>query len=449
MKAVVLLFMSVILLHSVFAANAAGSENTVSLREAILESFSSNHALKAQASGLEASRADIGIARSPLLPSVAIEEKYLRTTNPTYAFMAKLNQQRFSARDFAIDTLNDPADTGDFQTLFSIEQPLFVKQANVGLDMAKTQQEAATRQYLRKKEEIALEVVRVFLMARTSGEYVTVAEKGVEDAREHARISELRFANGLGLYSDTLRARTVVTAAEQKLVSARKNRDVARKGLGLLMSRDDAVEPDREAVDLVLLDIDYYEKASLRREDVKALELQHENAQNSLQLAEAAYLPTVGLGGSYEFNDHDAPFGSEGESWQVAAVARWSLFDGGKREYEKVKARHRIAETREYLHGLQKAVSFKVYEAYQAVEEARKNLELAQAALLTAEEGQRLVRVRYENSLSPLIDLLDAQVALDHARAAVVARGNDLELGKAALGCEGGTLLQDLGLADQ
>jgi len=448
MRAVVFLLV-VVFCNATALPMAAGGEKVISLREAILASFANNHELKGRQSRLAAGQADIGIARSSLLPSLALEEKFQRTANPTYSFMSKLNQERFTARDFAIDSLNNPDAVSDFQTMFSIEQPLFVRQANIGLAMAKNQQEIANREYLRKKEEITLEVVKTFLMVRTSREYAAVAAKGVADAKEHVRLSELRFNNGLGLYSDTLRARTALADAEQQLVSAQKNHDVAKKGLGLLLGLEESVDAGQEKVELPLMAMDYYTEASLQREDVKAMEGQRENARKNLALATAGYLPTVGLAGSYMFNDHTTPLGSEGESWLVAAVLRWQLFDGAKREYERVKAKHQISETDQYLEGLKKAVAFKVYEAYQSVAETGKNLELARSALLMAEEGQRLVQVRYENSLSPMIDLLDAQVALDHARAVVVARENDHELVKARLSYESGTILHDLQVDSQ
>lgn len=448
MRAVVFLLV-VVFCNATALPMAAGGEKVISLREAILTSFANNHELKGRQSALAAGQADIGIARSSLLPSLALEEKFQRTANPTYSFMSKLNQERFTARDFAIDSLNNPDAISDFQTMFSIEQPLFVRPANIGLAMAKNQQEIANREYQRKKEELALEVVKTFLMVRTSREYAAVAAKGVADAKEHVRLSELRFNNGLGLYSDTLRARTALADAEQQLVSAQKNHDVARKGLGLLLGLADPVDAGQEKVELPLLAMEYYTEASLQREDVKAMEGQRENARKNLALATAGYLPTLGLAGSYMLNDHNVPLGSEGESWLVAAVLRWQLFDGAKREYERVKARHLIAETDQHLEGLKKAVEFKVYEAYQSVAETGKNLELARSALLMAEEGQRLVQVRYENSLSPMIDLLDAQVALDHARAVVVARENDHELVKARLSYESGTILHDLQVDSQ
>jgi outer membrane protein TolC len=81
-----------------------------------------------------------------------------------------------------------------------------------------------------------------------------------------------------------------------------------------------------------------------------------------------------------------------------------------------------------------------------AVDEERKNVALSVAALQTAEEGRRLVKERYENALSPLTDLLDAQVSLDHARASLVSAENNYRFSVAKLGFESGTILKDLGV---
>jgi outer membrane protein TolC len=105
-----------------------------------------------------------------------------------------------------------------------------------------------------------------------------------------------------------------------------------------------------------------------------------------------------------------------------------------------------MSETEERLAFLKKAVSFRVYEAYLNDEEARKTEELAASALRTAEEGKRLVELRYNNSLAPIVDLLDAQTNLDQQRAAYIARWNAHTLARANLSFQGGLLLQDLGI---
>jgi outer membrane protein len=165
-----------------------------------------------------------------------------------------------------------------------------------------------------------------------------------------------------------------------------------------------------------------------------------------LRMANAGYLPVVGVGGTYQLNDHTKPFGTEGDSWQIAAFLKWELFDGTKREHEKRQARHRIAETEEYLKGFRKELSFKVYEAYLGVGESQKGLDLASTALKSAEEGRRLVRVRYENALSPMVDLLDAQASLDAARADVIGREGAYLTAVANLAFQSGTILKELGV---
>ena len=133
----------------------------------------------------------------------------------------------------------------------------------------------------------------------------------------------------------------------------------------------------------------------------------------------------------------------------TAAEAVREIFDGAKRKHEKQKSRYRIAETRENLARLVNGAAFRVYESYLGVEEARKNAELAHSSLATAEEGQRLVWLRYENALSPLVDLLDAQVSLDGARSSVLAREKEEQLATLKLCFESGIILEELGVEAQ
>lgn len=291
-------------------------------------------------------------------------------------------------------------------------------------------------------------VAQAYLMVRTAQSFTEVAEKGQHDAEEHARIAGQRYENGLGLYSDKLRAATAVTEAEQRLVSAKKNWDVARRALGLLLGLEQSVAATSDdGLEPTLGDLGRYVDGARQRRDVLAMQQRHANASQNVKLAKAGYLPNIGVGASYQLNDHSQPFGSEGESWQVGAFLRWELFNGLGREHERSKALYQEAASGEYLHALDKGVSYKVYEAYRGAEEAAKNAELASSALLTAEEGARLVQVRYENGLSPMVDLLDAQLSLDHARAMVVAKKNDYRIAVINLCYESGTIFQDLGIS--
>ncbi|OPY77344.1 MAG: Outer membrane protein TolC precursor [Syntrophorhabdus sp. PtaU1.Bin153] len=421
-----------------------GEGTTLSLCDAIRTAMENNPEMLAMGSALAAQKDDIGVARSFLLPQLTLEERAVRTNNPPNVFMMKLNQERFSSSDFAIDRLNSPGPANDFQTLLSLDQPIFLRKAQVGFRMAKQEYAAKKDDYERKKEEIVLKVAQAYLRILTARAYVGVAQKSVDDAKEHRRVAELKYKSDLGLYSDALRAGTRVTEAEQKLIRTRKDLAVAQRWLGLLLGNAEIVDAEDMKLEVPLRDVEYYAAAASSRRDVSAMKTRQENAKYNIRLAESAYFPTLGVRGAYQLNDRTRVFGSEGDSWLVMAYLKWDLFDGAGREFERSKAQHRAAEADQYLRSLKQFASFKVHEAYLAVEEARKNVELSESALATAEEGKRLVKTRFENDLSPIVDLLDVQLSLDHARASVVARRNDYYMAVINLGYESGTIVNDL-----
>ncbi len=422
----------------------SASETSLSFSEAVTFALKNNHEIKALQNAALATKEGIGIARSWLLPKLTFEERYLRTVNPGYAFMTKLNQQRIEQPDFNPNNLNNPDPINDFQTSLFLEQPLFTRKGFLSLEMSQADSRAKNEDVRRKQEEIAFQVSQSVISLQTAQAFMSVAEKSLEEAREHLRITELRYKNGLGQYSDTLRASTSLTEAEQRQVSAAKNINVAKRGLGLLLGLEENVSIFDKTPHIPLRNLADCTQAALSRRDVKSGEIRGENARKNIKMAEAGYFPYVGIGGAYQLNDHSKPLGSEGNNWQVTAFLRWDLFDGTKREYERSKAKFEAAGAQEQLSSLKKAISFRVYEAYLSVEEARKNTELARRGLKSAEEGKRLVQLRYENGLYPLVDLLNAQTSLDQARANVAAREGEQGLAVIRLSFESGTIMQDL-----
>ena len=434
------------LLVFLFTINSVSSEREIklSLEEAIRIALKNNHDLRALGNAVLASGSDAGISRSFLLPKINLEERFVRTDNPTSVFSIKLNQERFTMSDFEIRNLNDPDPISDFQTTFSVEQPILALKEFFTARSSNKYFQAAGEDLDRKREAVAFGVVRSYVAVRIAKEFVGVAERAIDDAKENLRIADSRYAKGLGLFSDTLRASTSVTEAEQQLLSATKDLKVAKRALGVILGMGESVDIDQNPIDIPLEDIDYYTEESSSRNDIRSLESRYEGARLNVRSYESGYIPTLGVAGTYQLNDQDAPFGAEGNSWFVMAFLRWEIFNGGKREYERARAKHEAAEVKEELVGLKNTVSFQVFESHLAVEEARKSVELAESSLKSAEEGTRLVRLRYQNSLSPLVDLLNAQVNLDRARANLVAKRNEYKLAIARLSFESGTILKDL-----
>jgi outer membrane protein len=433
----------------VFAQVGVGEELRLSLKDAIGRALENNNELRAMENSVSASRADVGVARSFLLPQLRMEENFVRTDNPVGVFSIKLNQERFTESDFDLNNLNNPDPVSDFETRFSVEQPILAVQEALAVKSANKEYLASAEEFGRQREYIAFRVFESYIAVETAKEFVRVAKKALEDAEEQLRIANTRYKTGLGLYSDTLRASTAATEAEQQLVSTEKNLSVAKRSLGLLLGLSDPVDTDAETNEkITLMEFDYYQDMSRSRKDLKALEYKQQSAKTNVRMAESGYLPKIGVMGSYQLNDENTPFGAEGDSWLIAGFLRWEIFNGGRREYERAKAKHVVKQTEESIKGMKKRVSLQVYESYLSVEESKKNVELAESSLKTAREGTRLVRKRYENSLSPFVDLLDAQVNLDRTRANLTAQKNEYRKSLAKLAFESGTILQVFDIED-
>jgi len=445
---VMIILSGVLLKAACLQAEETTPPRVVSVMEAVEQALKNNHEIRAQENALLAQEADVGAALSHLLPKVTLEERYSLTTNPGYAFFSKLNQGRITMQDFNPEELNNPERIRDFQTALNVEQPVFVKQAYLGLGLARREKRARQEDLRRKREEIAYQVLKAACTVTSAREFVRASGQAVDEAREHERVARLRYANGLGQYADTLRAATALSQALQRRNVAEKNLALARRYLGLLMAADGPVDIGEAELRLPEHEVSFYQESARTRSDLNAAGLRSLNAKESIRLAEARYWPSVGVGGTYQFNDHDRVFGSEGTSWQVGAYLRWDLFDGAKREYDRAKARHQSEQSREAVAAMQDGIGYRIAEAYADVQEARANSALARQALETAEEGARLVRLRYTNGLATLADLLNTQTALEEARVSAVERENAVRTAQATLSFESGAILPDLGIRD-
>ena len=185
------------------------------------------------------------------------------------------------------------------------------------------------------------------------------------------------------------------------------------------------------------------------RADLRASSLRVANAGSNVRLRRSGYLPDVGLSAAYQVDAEDSPFSPDNRSWRVGVGLTWNLFDGMRREAEIGKAAAERRRAQAYDRGLRDQAAFEAAQADLGVKEATLRLEIARAALASAEEGVRLLRSRYENHLGRMVDLLDAQTALDGARADRIRAENDVRLSRAQRLYASGGLLSFVAAAEE
>ncbi len=448
-----------ILLILFFASGSAFSEEAIKagifkyeeslkldFNDAIKLAIEKNPKLKAYKYKVNAKESFISVERGDFLPNVNFNQNFVWTNNPAEVFGLKLNQGNLTGGDFAgaPATFNDPDETTNFLSEIRLEQTLYNKGNFLKLKIAKNTYDAEKAEYERVKEKIILEVARAFLNVQTAREYVDVANKSIETAKEHNRIANVRYKNELGLYSDVLRTNTFLKQAEQRLVSTQKNYEVAKKALGLAIGVQNLVEAKNKPPEIKIFELSVYRNKAQQRSDVRAMEINIENSQKRIDLQKAMYYPELKAGGNYQIYSENAPFGFEGDNFQLFGQLRWNLFNGLKRPHLVKIAEYELKQVKQQFEDLKNNVEFEIFSAYQTVKEKQKNLELAEASMASAEEGMNLVEVRYKNSLSPIIDILDAQLNLDNARANLAKSRNEYLFSLINLSYASGMIMNDL-----
>ncbi|MCM2359644.1 MAG: TolC family protein [Geobacteraceae bacterium] len=429
-------------------AAACADGGRVSLKEAITLALERNHLLKAASFERTAAEREVAVSRSRYFPRLRLDETLSASNSPTSVFMMKLNQGRFSDGDFAIDNLNHPSSHGDFQTTLTIEQPLLDFSIARGAELADKEDTARGLALEWRRQETAFTVYGAYLEVQKRQAFLGVAEQAVADAREHERLAGVRGEAGVGLRSDQLRARTFLAEMEQQLISARNDRLLAmlrlaqatggKPGESLEIGdelRAPAVTPGSAELAQLALE---------NRQDLKGVALAVDKAEVGVRQARQAYLPTVHASAAYQMNDRDIPFGRDNDAWTAGVSLRWELFDGMRRGNELARARATRSAADEYRENYRSEVLLQVTEYSLRRDEAAQRLAVARQALLDAEEGVRLVARRFENSLATMVELLDAETALNRSRALLVENESDYALATARLYLAAGIFLKEV-----
>lgn len=400
------------------ASAPAAALQRVTLAEATAEALAKSDLLRAEDARVAGAAGAVAAARGTLLPTVTFEERFLATDNPAHDFSTKINQGNFTPADLqgAPATFNNPDPIGDFQTSITLTQPIYSRRAVLGVAMARAEAGAVDLDRDRRREEVAHQVLQSWLASRAAEAYLETAVRAEDDAAEHLRLAGVAEAAGTGLASDRLRAEVALAEARRMRLTVENDLEIARRGLGLAVGREEALAPGEPGPALPTPDLETLIAGAGRRADLLALASRVSNARRAEKLAGAAQFPEVGFTGSLQANDPDVPFGTAGTSYMVGVGVTWRLFDGFRTRSARAQAAAGALQAESLLAALTKEARFRVREAWLRLKEAQAGIAIAESARAAAAEGVRLVRVRYENGLAPMVTLLDAQSALNRAR---------------------------------
>ena len=370
-----------------------------------------NPNLKVAAAETLAAQGDYNQTRAVLLPQVSLSHTVVATNNPLMAFGLGLNQAQIEAADFNPLMLNNPSETKDFATVFSVQQPLINMDGFMNRKAAKSAYEASELKASRTKAYMTLSLTRAYMELQLSYKAVAVLEKALKTANAYLKIAEDRYEAGHLLRSDVLSVRVAVGERKAQLEEAKSGVMVASAQVAMLMNAPQDIQylpSDSLALALEAQDFLY---SPLKRTDIQALDLVTNAMKYKYRAAQMQFLPTLNAFGSYELHDTSI-FGTGAESYLVGAQLKWHLFKGGQKFGSTKTAKAN------FYKAAQQAIQYK-NESEMLFNKAKSQLAIAEIQLETAalavsqlDEVVTISQNRFETGLAHTSDVLDSQAQL-------------------------------------
>jgi outer membrane protein TolC len=361
-----------------------------------------------------------------------------------WAFGTKLNQEQITQQDFDPARLNDPDPINNFASTLSLNWSIYDSgQTRHGLKQAEIAKKITALMLDRTRQQVIAQTVAAYVGLLLAQNNLAVIEQTLETARAHLKMVRARFENGFVVKSDLLRAQVHIADLEQQQLQAESQVQVARSYLNAAMGvpiesmfrLSSPIEGGKE-VDGSLEN--WMEKALSLRPELKQLQNQEMIAQEEISKSKAAHLASIYLMGNYEFNTED--FNEWGDNYTVGAMVNLNIFSGRRLSARTVQARAALNEVGARQADLKQGILVQTRQAFLQAQSARKRILVAASAVNQAEETLRIVRNRYETGLLNIVALLDAELALQHARTNHFKAVHDYKVAATQLALAAGTI---------
>ena len=159
---------------------------------------------------------------------------------------------------------------------------------------------------------------------------------------------------------------------------------------------------------------DVLNAAYTNRPDLRSAVAKRQAAERSIDLAQKDYYPTLSGSAGYGFSGTDFPLG---RGWNAGATLSFPIFSG-------LSTLHRVEEAKANLEvlaaneeSIRRAIRLEAEHAYLGCQDAAEQIAMAEMTVQQARENFELAEGRYRAGVGNSIEVADATIILNNARA--------------------------------
>jgi outer membrane protein len=421
------------------------AQDPLLLADAVRLAIRENAAVAGSTEGARASMSRIAQAHAGMLPKINYAESFARSDNPVFVFSSLLTQHQFGPENFAIGPLNRPDFLNNFQSLFTVDQPIYdAGQTRNAVKSAELAQKMTCEEQRLVRMNVISQAARAYYGAVLAAENLKAAEQAVASAEADLTRAEAVRAAGISTDVDVLSIRVHLAAVTEQRIDRAADVDVARAtlndALGLPLDTPHTLTTPLAALDLPDLTLDILEStASAGRPEARQTHLAASLAQTQAEGARSATFPQVAFRGAFEA-DRQRLIDRGGANWLAAVTVRWNLFNGSADKARIAETGHLVKRAEFDEQRTDSAIRLQVRRAYATLKAAQQRIEVARAAVAEAGESLRITQNRYEAGMNNVTDLLRTETAVLESRTRYLAAIHDQRIAATMLELAAGTL---------
>ncbi len=365
-----------------------------------------NRDLQTAVARIQEYRADAGVARAALFPSVTANGA-MSSNEVAFGFIPPVKYH-------ATRVTGDVSWELDFWG--RIRQGLAAANADVAAQVAAERGTVLS---------LVSDVATSYLQLLELDQEHAIAEQTLASRRQTLALARQRYSQGLISELDVKQFEAQVAAPAVTLAQTERARAQAEHALDVLLGEGPTAIPRggtlAGAVRALVVPDSVPASLLVRRPDLQQAERAYAAATARLGVADAARMPTVMLTGTYgsQSSKPGDLFHSNTRIYSLQAGVSIPIFDAGRLSDQAAAARARVEQARLQYEQTALNAMRDANDALVAVHTARDQV-AAQAAQVSALRGALdLAQLRYQSGLSSYLDLLDAQRSLFSAQIAL------------------------------
>lgn len=393
------LFLSVIFTN-------AQEKKMLTLDEAISLGLENSKILRVDEAKISQATADLLSAKNRQLPDFKIAGSYLRLGNANVDL-------KFLAPSAGNST---PTPSSALIGQATLSLPLYAGgRIKYGIQSAEYLINAAKLKTENNQQAVVYNIAQAYNNLFKANQAIKVLKENLLASEKRDETFLKLENNGLLARNDRLKANLQTSNIELQLLEAQNNYSIATINMDLLLGlKDDIlleVDPEyiKQQTDLNFLN-HYVTAAYENRKDLQALNMQRKAAELGTKSAKAEYLPNIGLTGGYIAADVPKIL-TVYNGVNVGVAINYNLSNLWKKNSDYIKSQAVEQELTANNDLLNDQIKLEVNRDYQYAVFSNKKIAVYEKTLEQATENFRITKNKYDNGLSTITDLLDADAA--------------------------------------